>query len=193
MDMDTPAIAGAPVVVALHNALYQVVPLEYQTFCVLTAQICCRVLRHFGIEARVEPCQLWWVAPEQNYIVGFSGNKRDTQWEGHVVCRGEDFLIDAALYHVQRDLGVEVPRIVIAHIFGIPSNVISRYDLDHGTRLWWHRPPPDADLQIPDEPEEIIARYTDELISLLELNFSARGHVSAQLVPAEWQPVPAFR
>lgn len=190
--MEIPAVTGGQVLDALRDAFYQIVPLDYKTHCALTARICCRVLRHFGIEAHLEPCQLWWVAPGRNFIVGFFRKAHELQWEGHVVCRGEGFLIDAALYHVQRELGVEVPKIVAADVFDFRSNVISRYDLSHDTRLWWHRPPPDVDIEIPGEPEELIARYSDELISKLALNLGIDGRLSAQLVPAEWQSVPSF-
>ena len=187
--MEIRAVTGEQLLTTLRDAFYQVVPLEYKTYCVLTARICCRVLRHFGIAAYVEPCQLWWVAPGQNYIVGFHRKARESQWEGHVVCRGEAFLIDAALHHVQRGLGVDVPMIVIGQVFDVTSNVISRHDLSADTRLWWHRPPHELDIQIPDEPEDLIVRYSDELISKLELSLGAGSH-GPQLVPAEWQSIP---
>jgi hypothetical protein len=191
--MEIPAVTGGQVTDALRDAFYQVVPLQYQTHCVLTAQICCRVLRHFGINSWLEPCQLWWVAPGRNFVVGFFQKAHELQWEGHVICRGDNFLIDAALHHVQRELGVDVPNIVVGDVFDFRSNVISRYDLSHDTRLWWHRPPHELDIEIPEEPEDLIMQYVDELISKLELSLGAGGHASAQLVPAQWQSVPSLR
>lgn len=188
--MDISAVTREQILASLRDSLYEVVPLKYQTYCALTGQICCRVLRHFGIEAQLVPCQLWWVTPEQNFVVGFYRKASATQWEGHVVCMGDGFLIDAALYHVQKQLGVEVPKVVVGSVFGIPSTVISRYNLSHDAQLWWHRPPPGIDVTIPDEPEELIAMYANELISRLELGLGFEASLAARLVPAQWQPVP---
>jgi hypothetical protein len=169
MDMDIPAVTHEDVLARLRNYFYEVVPATYQTYCAVTALINVRVLRHFGIDAKLVTCQLWYAGPNGNFVVGFY-RKEAQQWDGHVVCMANGWLLDAALHHIQKHLNVSVPNIVLSQCFGIASNVISRFDLRDGERLWWHHPPHDLQVEIPREPEDVVARFADELIGRISNN-----------------------
>jgi hypothetical protein len=155
---------------ALVENFYKVVPPEWKTYCSLTSHITQASLRHFGIETVLLPCQVWVVAPQQNYIVGFLGKSVvPDKWNGHVVCAGENFIVDAALHHFNVDFGLTVPSIVAAAKFRVPTQVISRLDLDEPHHLWWHLPPvyDDIDLNIPHAPPELVSLYSRQLIERL--------------------------
>lgn len=168
MDMDLPAVTQEEVLVCLRDEFYRVVPLKYQTYCVLTARICQRALRHFNLEYEVVPCQLWWSGIDGNFVVGFHEQHPQEQWGGHVVCMGQDWLVDAALHHIQKGTGEPVPNILVTRTFAIRSNAISRRILSPQASLWWHRPPAGVQIDLPQEPEDLIARYADELIAVMQ-------------------------
>jgi hypothetical protein len=154
---------------ALVAHFYDVVPPEYKTYCVLTSRISQRVLKHFGIDAQLLPCQVWLVTENHNFIVGFHGKPGPGKWDGHVVCRAGSLIIDAALQQFEAEFGVQVPSVIASSCFGFPTQVLSRRDLAHDSRFWWHYPPvsPNVDLRVPDEPDALIARYAAPLIELL--------------------------
>lgn len=159
------------VVNALVTHFYDVVPHKFSTYCALTARIVQSVLKHHGIHGKLIPCQVWLVTEKQNYIVGFLGDPGPGKWDGHVICRAKNFIVDAALKHFEVDFGMGVPGIIAAHCFEVPTQVISRRDLNASSSLWWHYPPtePHINLSVPEQPEEIITRYADELIRFLAL------------------------
>ena len=129
------------VIGALVTHFYDVVPRELQTYCALTSRISQTVLSHFGIQATLQPCQVWLVTDERNFVVGFVGRPNPRKWDGHVVCRAGNMIIDAALMHFTKQFGLQTPGIVASTCFDVPSQVISRRDLGVGSRLWWHHPP----------------------------------------------------
>lgn len=155
------------VINALVTQFYDVVPLEYRTYCALTSRISAAVLAHFGIEARLVPCQMWLATPDNNYVVGFLGKTSEQpRWDGHVVCRSGHVIIDAALKNFERDFGLNVPNIGAISCFDVPAQVISRYDLTADSRIWWHYPPdsPGLDISIPEELPEVVERYAAQLV-----------------------------
>ena len=172
--MDFPAVTPQQILVRLREDFYRAVPLKYQTYCVLTAHICQRALRHFGIPSDVVPCQLWWSAADSNFVVGFHDRIRAEQWNGHVICMGKGWLIDAAVHHIQKSTGAAVPNIVVAKTFDIASNALSRCIVNDAS-LWWHRPPPDVEIKVPKEPEELIVRYADELVATMQSGLRAEA------------------
>ncbi len=159
--------------IALLNELgelfYEVVPEQYQTFCATTSSIAVHVLQYFAIKARLLPCQVWYTTPDQNYVVGFVGRPQAlNKWDGHVVCECGDFFIDTALRNFHRDFGLNVPRVVINNKFNMTAQPISRVNLSETHRIWWHRPPENSDLTIPETPPEFISQYATQLIMRLE-------------------------
>jgi hypothetical protein len=151
----------------LVESFYQIVPTELSTYCSLTASIAKKVLLHFGVEADLLPCQIWLTTPEQNFVVGFTGKSSvPGKWNGHVVCSTANIIVDAALRNFTRDFDLTVPRIAAAHRFQVPTQVIARLNLNVQNGLWWHCPPDsdEIDLRIPNEPPELIAKYSAQLI-----------------------------
>ncbi len=157
------------IVHAVVSHFYDVVPHEYKTYCALTARIVQAVLLHFGIDAKLLPCQVWLTTDGQNYVVGFLGTGSPLKWDGHVVCRAENLIIDAALTHFEKEFGMHVPGVVSSPCFNVPTQVISRCDLNTGATFWWHYPPasPEFDLNIPSQPRELIATCASRLIEHL--------------------------
>jgi hypothetical protein len=170
--------------IALVNSLvtrfYDVVPHEYKTFCAFTARITQSVLMHFGIDARLLPCQVWLVTDKQNYVVGFLGESSPGKWNGHVVCSAGGVIVDAALKHFETEFGLIVPNVISTPCFNVPTQVISRCDLGAGARLWWHYPPTTAgiDPHIPDQRQDLVNRYAAQLIEHLENTEIARDIAS---------------
>lgn len=155
---------------ALAESFYKLVPHELSTYCSVTSKISQRVLQHFGIEATLVPCQIWLTTPEQNFVVGFTGEPAAPgKWNGHVVCGTRDLIIDAALHNFTRDFALTLPRIAACRRFNVLSQVIARLDLNRQNALWWHHPPHcgQIDLNIPAEPPGLIAKYAAQLIEYI--------------------------
>lgn len=152
---------------ALH--FFEVVPLELRTHCAATARISQLVLQHFGLQAELTPCQLWYSAPQKNVVIGFiNGPLPPGQWNGHVVCTVQAGLIDAATFVLKKRFNIEAPSTVSARRFQIPAQAIGRANLNDLERLWWFMPPRDADITLPDEPQALLAGYADQLINKLQ-------------------------
>jgi hypothetical protein len=73
------------------------------------------------------------------------------------------------LKHFEVEFGLNVPSIVSTPCFDVPTTVISRCDLNSDARLWWHYPPaaPGLDLNIPEEPHDLVAKFASPLIERL--------------------------
>lgn len=159
------ALSPEPVLTTLGKVFYEAVPLDYQTYCVLTSRIAQATLRFFGLDAKVIPCQVWHAGADKNYVLGFHQTASPRQWNGHAICMAEGWLIDAALHHFRKEFGLNVPNIVVKKSFEITSNVISRLDLGPQERIWWHQPPNSLNTAIPEEPAEMIAEFSSRLIN----------------------------
>lgn len=152
----------------LAESFYEVVPLELSTYCSLTSAISKVVLRHFAIQSRIVPCQLWCTTPTHNYVIGFIGNKKiEGKWDGHAICVAGNWLIDTALHHLQREFQIPVPRVAMLETFSIPTQSIGRADLSHQHTIWWHKPPQGADIRLPKNPPSLVSRYAAGLIERL--------------------------
>jgi len=146
---------------ALRLAFYEVVPKELRTFCALTSRISSTVLTKLGIQNELLPCQLWYTSQTQNFVVGFLNKTEETpEWNGHVVCRVGNVIIDTATQNLEVKLKVPVPWVVVAGRFLVTTQLIARARLENEAMLEWFYPPPNALVQPPDEPQEIIDRYS---------------------------------
>lgn len=147
---------------------YEIVPLNFRTYCSLTAEISKAVLKHFGIESSLLPCQVWYDAPNNKIAIGFIGNKpKPYKWDGHVVCMTESYLIDAALQSFNVEFGINVPAVAVCQKCPLPSQVVGLMDMNDKERLWWHHPPQGVDPAIPQESHELISEYSAKLIDRL--------------------------
>lgn len=177
MDMENPAVTREEVLQRLRDVFYEVVPTTYQTYCVMTARICQQTLQNLGVEAELVPCQLWWAGSDRNYVLGFCREDTAPRWYGHVVVTTGRWLIDTAVRHLQEDLDVATPMVIVTDTFAFPSTVIGRFDVREGERLWWHHPPQGMDLTIPEEPGDTIHRLADALTIRIRANIAASGGV----------------
>lgn len=159
----------AKIIDALAVNFYEVVPVEYQTHCVLTARIACQTLAALGVEAELKSCQIWYVTPNHNYVIGFLGHPpTQGKWDGHVMCKTKFHFIDAATHHFKREFGLDAPRTVAGKLFQVPSHVISRTDLGPDKRMWWHEPPDGADAAPPEVPPELVWQHVQRLVERLK-------------------------
>jgi hypothetical protein len=148
----------------LRLAYYEVVPAEFRTYCSLTSRISQAVLHKFSILSELMPCQLWYTNQTQNYVVGFLNNAAPTpEWNGHVVCRAGNVILDAATQNLEVKLGVQVPWVVVARRFMVSTQLISRARLDSNAMLEWFYPPKGVETDPPSEPTALIDQYSDLL------------------------------
>jgi len=128
------------------------------------------VLKHFGFEATLYACQVRHYSSNGTYAVGFvEGKLATSQWNGHVICKTKNWFIDAALFTFKKNFKVEVPLVVGIRAGDFEQHQFAQYDLDDGSVLRWFQVPDNFDSTIPDEPIEIIQKYADELIKIIEI------------------------
>jgi hypothetical protein len=110
------------------------------------------------------PCQLWYTNKSQNFVVGFLNDKEPISgWNGHVVCRAGNTIIDAAIQNLEVKLGMQVPWVVVATRFKISTQLISRAKLGDDAMLEWFYPPVNFETQPPEEPVKLIEQYANLL------------------------------
>lgn len=152
--------------VGLH--LYEVVPPHYATYCSFTSRIVKSVLSHFGLACELVPCQIWYCQPAQSYVIGFLGRPAPGKWDGHVVCRADNWIVDAAIHHFTKHFELDVPKVVVAACFEFPTQAIAKWDVSGTDRVWWHPPPAGVEAVVPEEPLDLIEGYAQGLIERLE-------------------------
>lgn len=153
----------------LTNQFYEVVPLELSTFCAVDSKIACAVLNHFGIEATLYVCQMRHYSSKGIYAVGFVGDKLPQgQWDGHVICKTQNWFIDAALFTFKKKFNLEFPLAVGIRADNFEQHEFAHYILSDGSELKWFQAPDGFDKSIPDEPSEIIKKYTQKLVSRID-------------------------
>lgn len=150
----------------LEDRFFSVIPSIYRTHCSLTAEVCTRVLRHFGIPAEMMPCQLWCSRPQgRHHVVGFVGRgSTPEKWDGHVVCATPDHLIDTALHHLQREFSVSVPDVLAVNRNRLTSQSIAVTTLAGPVTLQWLHPPRECRVDIPGAPTDLVADLASRLI-----------------------------
>lgn len=148
---------------------YSVIPEMYKKYCILNAQICQEVLRHFNIASFFMPTQLWCVDDASNYVVGFVGSEPQPNiWDGHAICATNDYIIDASLVHLRNEHGLDVPDIVVGQRFKLPTHAIARHNLTGTMRLWWHDAPAVVQRHPLLEDIQLVKTLAADLINHLE-------------------------
>jgi hypothetical protein len=161
---------------SLAQCFYEAVPAEFQTFCALTALVTQLVLQRFGVASELLPCQLWYAGRDRNHVIGFVGHRAQAgKWDGHVVCTTSERIIDTAVHHLHRDLGLQVPRVIVVPRFNIPSQAIARFDVNATDRIWWHHAPSGADTTPPPQPAEMVEQLATRLEACIRQLPSARS------------------
>lgn len=141
----------------LGKAYYQVVPVEYRTFCSFTAQATSLALRELGFSSQLLQCQVLYGYPKGNLAVGFTDQEKPGKWNGHVVCTCEGWLIDAATSHL-RAAEPLVPDLVITRLLPTWSSALAKKSIDEQRSILWLRPPPGKWQPMPAEPADIVTR-----------------------------------
>jgi hypothetical protein len=150
---------------------FDVVPLELSTYCAVDSRIACAVLNHFEIPAELYACQMRHYSKNGIYAVGFVGDKLASgQWNGHVVCKTKNWFLDAALYTFKKKFNLDVPLTVGIKADDFEQPQFAHHVLSDGSELKWFQVPDGFDKKIPDEPLEIIQKYSQSLIQLIAKN-----------------------
>ena len=154
----------------LEQHFYDVVPLELATYCAVDSRIACEVLKHFGFEATLYACQMRHYSSKGIYAVGFfDGKLASSQWNGHVICKTKNWFLDAALYTFRKNFNIQIPYCISTRANDFEKQEFAQYDLDDGSVLRWFQVPENFDSTIPDEPQEIVQKYAEELIKIIEM------------------------
>ena len=153
----------------LKQHFYDVVPLEFKTYCVLDSQIACLTLKHFDVKAALFPCQLRHYSDKGIYVVGFfEGKIPSTQWNGHVICKSKNWFLDPSLFTLTKQFQFEVPLVVKVRADDFEKQEFAHFNLSDGSVLKWFQAPEYFETKIPEEPEEIIQKYAKELIKMID-------------------------
>ena len=151
---------------ALLDCFYDVVPISFACSCAFTSQIAQKVLKSFGINAYLQYCQVWYSTLGQNYVVGFTGAPdQKGKWNGHIICRTRNFLIDMGLSNFERDFNLNVPKGAIGKVFDIKSTVLSKVEISRDVQFWWHQPLANVKNKKPSQQQEKINFYAEEVKS----------------------------
>jgi hypothetical protein len=151
----------------LAHIFYEVVPVQYRTYCSFTSEIIAKVLAHHGLPCRRVPCQMWYTQSDHIYVIGFLGKNTPAKWDGHVVCCVGNLLIDAATHHFEREFGLSVPSVIVTPMFEFPTPALAHINVNTTDAIWWQPPPEGVDTTPPEEPQALVAQYADALIHRL--------------------------
>ena len=153
----------------LQQHFYDVVPPQLKTYCVVDSQIACQVLTHFDMETSLYLCQMRHYSSKGIYAVGFVEEKiTSTQWNGHVICKTQNWFLDASLFTFSKNFQIEVPLVVGIRADDFEKQEFAHHNLSDGSVLKWFQPPENFDSRIPEEPQEIIDKYAEDLIKMIE-------------------------
>jgi hypothetical protein len=147
--------------------LYSVIDRRWETYCILVSNVVAAALHRLGVEAEVIPCQLVHIGGPRYDVIGFSGRCLPDQWDGHVVVRVGQFVIDGAVAGLRHHAGRNVPAAVLARCLPIPSSILARHDLGGDRQLLWLAPPDGADTAPPLQPEDLICTLSERLVARL--------------------------
>ena len=165
-----PNSTGAKVLARLGQHFFDEVPVQYSTYCALNSLIALTVLKKFGHQGEILPCQLDLALPKQLYLFGFIDPPPQGQWNGHAICASDGHLIDLAVSHCKTMFN-DVPKVVVAPLFQKFSAALSRVTLDSTANiaLWWLPPPSGYDTSIPEEPFNVVQQFAERLYRRLSL------------------------
>jgi hypothetical protein len=90
------------------------------------------------------------------------------KWNGHVICLVGDWLVDAAIYHLNPTFGYQVPKIITQRIVYPEPQIYTRYRLNKKTDFIWYRLPANLPTIPLEGYEEFMQRYLPTLIDHID-------------------------
>ena len=154
----------------LVREFYNAIDPKLRTYCSLGARVVHAALTHYGLPARLVPCQLVGFTATKYCVVGFSGTPASGLWDGHVVCATEQWIVDTAVFNLQVGAGFKVPRVVMARLMirGMASSLLSMHALPSKTQLVWVAPQAGFDTTLPNDPQALVDELAAKLIEHLD-------------------------
>lgn len=148
---------------------YVVLPAALKVHSLFATHVLSHTLHRFGIRTRVLPCRLWCssLSQKREAVGGFVNYYDREKWNGHVVCLVGDWLVDAALYHLNPLFNYEVPNIIARQIVMPEPGTYARYQLNCDMEFIWYRLPAAAPAVSVTGYEDFIDSYVDTLFNHL--------------------------
>ena len=145
---------------------YVALPAALKVHSLFATHILSQTLQHYKIRTRVIPCRLWSsLNPKFEFTGGFVNFTNVEKWNGHVVCLAGEWLVDAALYHLNPTYNYEVPKIIARRISMPERGTYTRYRMNKNVEFVWYRLPPQVPLVPLTGYEDYIDRFTSKLIA----------------------------
>ena len=149
---------------------YVALPESLKTYSLFSIHVISKALHHYGIKTRVIPARLWCsnLKTGKEFVGGVLNFEEAEKWNGHVICLVGDWLVDAAIYHLNPTFGYQVPKIIAQRIVHPEPQIYTRYRLNKKTEFVWYCLP----ANLPTIPlvgyEELMQRYLPTLIEHID-------------------------
>jgi hypothetical protein len=149
---------------------YVALPESLKTYSVFSTHVISKALHHYGIKTRVIPARLWCsnLKTEKEFVGGCLNFEDAEKWNGHVICLVGDWLVDAAIYHLNPTFGYQVPKIIAQRIVYPEPQIYTRYRLNKKTEFVWYRLPANSPTIPLSGYEDFMQRYLPTLIEHID-------------------------
>jgi hypothetical protein len=149
---------------------YVALPEILKTYSLFSTHVISKALHHYGIKTRVIPARLWCsnLKTEKEFVGGCLNFEDAEQWNGHAICLVGDWLVDAAIYHLNPTFGYQVPKIIAQRIVYPEPQIYTRYRLNKKTEFVWYRLPANSPTIPLAGYEDFMHRYLPTLIDHID-------------------------
>ena len=149
---------------------YVALPEVLKTYSLFSTHVVSKVLNHYGVKTRVIPARLWCsnLKTEKEFVGGCFNFEDAEKWNGHVICLVGDWLVDAAIYHLNPTFGYQVPKIIAQRIVYPEPQIYTRYRLNKRTEFIWYRLPANSPTIPLAGYEDFMQRYLPTLIEHID-------------------------
>jgi len=149
---------------------YVALPEVLKTYSLFSTHVVSKVLNHYGVKTRVIPARLWCsnLKTEKEFVGGCLNFEEAEKWNGHVICLVGDWLVDAAIYHLNPTFGYQVPKIITQRIVYPEPQIYTRYRLNKKTDFIWYRLPANLPTIPLEGYEDFMQRYLPTLIDQID-------------------------
>ena len=149
---------------------YVALPEILKTYSLFSTHVISKALHHYGIKTRVIPARLWCsnLKTEKEFVGGCLNFEDAEKWNGHAICLVGDWLVDAAIYHLNPTFGYQVPKIIAQRIVYPEPQIYTRYRLNKKTEFVWYRLPANSPTIPLAGYEDFMHRYLPTLIDHID-------------------------